>query len=62
MKEIALTFDDGPNPPYTDQILDILKKNCIKAAFAVCGQNIQRHPEMGYHLMEIVHVQWEPYQ
>lgn len=45
-KRVALTFDDGPNPPYTNQILDILKKENIKATFFVCGANIKRHPEV----------------
>jgi len=45
-KRVALTFDDGPNLPYTNQILDILKKENIKAAFFVCGANIKRHPEI----------------
>ena len=46
MKKVALTFDDGPNPPYTNQILDILKKENIKATFFVCGTNIKRHPDV----------------
>lgn len=45
-KKIALTFDDGPNPPYTNQVLDILKKENVKAAFFVCGANVKRHPEV----------------
>ncbi len=45
-KNVTLTFDDGPNPPYTNQILDILKKENIKAIFFVCGANIKRHPEI----------------
>lgn len=45
-KIVALTFDDGPNPPYTNQILDILKKEGIKATFFVCGANAKRHPEL----------------
>lgn len=32
-KTIALTFDDGPDPLYTNRLLDILKKNNIKASF-----------------------------
>ncbi len=40
-----LTFDDGPNPPYTSLILDILKKERIKATFFVCGQNAKEHPK-----------------
>src|SRR5579872_3062619 len=44
-KKVAITFDDGPNPPYTNQILEILKKEKIRATFFVCGANIKRHPE-----------------
>jgi endo-1,4-beta-xylanase len=36
----ALTFDDGPNPGETAQLLDFLKANDIKATFCVIGQNI----------------------
>ncbi|HEU65216.1 MAG TPA: glycosyltransferase, partial [Chloroflexi bacterium] len=42
---IALTFDDGPNEPYTSQVLTILEKYGIKATFFVIGQNARRHPE-----------------
>lgn len=45
-KKVALTFDDGPNPPYTHQILDILAKKKIKATFFVCGANIERYSEI----------------
>ena len=45
-KRIALTFDDGPAPPFTEQILDILRSRNVKATFFVCGQNIERHPEL----------------
>lgn len=45
IKKVALTFDDGPNPPYTEQILDILKKEKIKATFFVCGTNMKRYPQ-----------------
>ena len=36
----ALTFDDGPNPGETEDLLDFLKANNIKATFCVIGQNI----------------------
>ena len=42
---IALTFDDGPHPRYTKQILDILKKEGIKATFFVIGENIGYYDE-----------------
>lgn len=43
-KIVALTFDDGPDPRFTPKILDILKKNGIKATFFVLGANAQRYP------------------
>ncbi|MFZ5986984.1 MAG: glycosyltransferase [Bacillota bacterium] len=45
-KRIALTFDDGPNPKYTPQILDILKRSNIKATFLVTGKKAQAYPEI----------------
>ena len=43
---IALTFDDGPCSGYTEQILDILRRHGVKATFFVCGQNVERSPEI----------------
>lgn len=45
-KKIALTFDDGPNPPYTNQILETLQKNGAHATFFVMGINVKAHPEI----------------
>lgn len=46
-KKIAyLTFDDGPSPKVTPQILDILKANEIKATFFVTGKMAERYPEV----------------
>jgi peptidoglycan-N-acetylglucosamine deacetylase len=42
---VALTFDDGPNEPYTSQILDCLSKKDIRATFFQVGQCVERHPE-----------------
>jgi peptidoglycan/xylan/chitin deacetylase (PgdA/CDA1 family)/GT2 family glycosyltransferase len=42
---IALTFDDGPNEPYTSLVLSILEQYRIKATFFVIGQNARRYPE-----------------
>lgn len=44
-KIVALTFDDGPNEPYTGQILDLLQERDAKATFFVVGVNSTRHPE-----------------
>lgn len=43
-RRIALTFDDGPNEPFTSQILDVLAKYNAKATFFVVGHNVERHP------------------
>ncbi|AFY33338.1 polysaccharide deacetylase family protein [Calothrix sp. PCC 7507] len=45
-KVIALTFDDGPWPQTTLQVLDILKNNDIKGTFFVVGQNVKNYPDM----------------
>lgn len=45
-KVIALTFDDGPKPKYTEQILQILKKNNIKATFFWIGRFVEAYPEI----------------
>ena len=42
---VALTYDDGPNPPYTDRLLDVLAKHGVKATFFLIGKRIERHPE-----------------
>lgn len=46
-KAIALTFDDGPWPKTTKQILDILKENNIKATFFWVGRYLQTYPDIG---------------
>ncbi len=41
-KAVALTFDDGPDPQWTPQILEVLKQKKVPATFFVVGQNINR--------------------
>ena len=38
---LSLTFDDGPNPEFTESILAILKKKKVKASFFIIGKNIE---------------------
>jgi len=45
-KRIALTFDDGPHPIYTPEILDILAEYDVKATFFVVGENVRKNPEL----------------
>jgi peptidoglycan/xylan/chitin deacetylase (PgdA/CDA1 family) len=44
-KTIALTYDDGPNPPYTHQLLDVLARHQVKATFCVLGKQVEQYPE-----------------
>ncbi|MBD2447363.1 polysaccharide deacetylase family protein [Nostoc sp. FACHB-152] len=55
-KVIALTFDDGPGPKNTTEILDILKKNHIKATFFVVGQMVSFHPQITKQIADDGHV------
>jgi peptidoglycan/xylan/chitin deacetylase (PgdA/CDA1 family) len=45
-KLVALTFDDGPNPPWTNQILDVLAQYDVKATFFVVGANADATPDV----------------
>lgn len=46
LPEIALTFDDGPNPYYTPQILAVLQQYRVKATFFCVGQQVARYPNL----------------
>jgi peptidoglycan/xylan/chitin deacetylase (PgdA/CDA1 family) len=45
-KTLNLTYDDGPNPATTRQLLELLDQEGIKATFFFIGNNIQKHPEL----------------
>ncbi len=44
--KIALTFDDGPHPAYTPDILQVLADLQVPATFFLIGRNIEKHPEL----------------
>lgn len=45
-KRVALTFDDGPHPYYTEQLLKGLKERNVKATFFITGKNVETYPEI----------------
>ncbi len=45
-KEVVLTFDDGPWPGTTPRVLDILKRECVRATFFLIGRNAAAHPAL----------------
>ncbi|MBI4274923.1 MAG: polysaccharide deacetylase family protein [Rhizobiales bacterium] len=44
-REVVLTFDDGPRPPFTTKVLEILAAECVKATFFTIGQMAEAYPE-----------------
>lgn len=55
-KKIALTFDDGPHPRYTEQLLDGLAERNVKATFFLLGQNIEGREEIIKRMAEEGHL------
>ena len=45
-KEVVLTFDDGPLPPYTNRVLETLAAECVKATFFMVGRQARAYPDM----------------
>lgn len=54
--QIALTFDDGPNPAWTPQLLDVLAKHRAKATFFVLGKYADQEPYLTRHIAEAGHL------
>lgn len=45
-REFALTYDDGPNDPYTQQLLDVLARHNVRATFFLIGRFVRQRPEI----------------
>ena len=45
-KQIALTFDDGPNDPHTFNLLDVLAKHNVRATFFLIGRYVRHRPDI----------------
>lgn len=54
-QKIYLTFDDGPIPEVTEWVLDILKKENIKATFFCIGENITKHSDIFLRILKEGH-------
>lgn len=55
-KKIAITFDDGPHPQYTEQLLDGLKKRGVHATFFVTGEHAEQYPDIIKRMSEEGHI------
>lgn len=54
-KEVVLTFDDGPIPKYSNQIIDTLAAHCTKATFFIIGRMAREYPEGVRKLIDAGH-------
>ena len=54
--EFALTFDDGPNDPWTGQLLDVLARHQVRATFFLIGKYVRQRPELVREIREAGHL------
>ena len=55
-KKIALTFDDGPHPFYTHQLIQGLRERNVKATFFITGKNVEAYPDIVREMYEDGHL------
>jgi peptidoglycan/xylan/chitin deacetylase (PgdA/CDA1 family) len=55
LREIALTFDDGPNDPHTLRLLEVLAKHEVRATFFMIGRYVQHRPQIARAVAEAGH-------
>ncbi|MBQ8279004.1 MAG: polysaccharide deacetylase family protein [Roseburia sp.] len=55
-KKVAITFDDGPNPDYTPDLLKGLKERGVSATFFLLGKEAEKYPELVLQMYEEGHL------
>jgi len=55
-KQIALTYDDGPNDPHTLKLLDVLAQHNVRATFFMIGRYVQQRPDIARAVAQAGHV------
>jgi peptidoglycan-N-acetylglucosamine deacetylase len=55
-KQLALTYDDGPNDPHTLRLLDVLAKHDVRATFFLIGRYVKQRPDIVRELVRGGHV------
>jgi len=55
-KQLALTYDDGPNDPHTLDLLDVLAKHDVHATFFLIGRYVQQRPDIVRRVLAAGHV------
>jgi len=55
-KQLALTYDDGPNDPHTMRLLEVLAKHGVRATFFLIGRFVKQRPDIVRELVQAGHV------
>ena len=55
-RQLALTYDDGPNDAHTLRLLEVLAKHDVRATFFLVGRYVQQHPQIVRDLVKAGHV------
>src|ERR1700689_3273470 len=55
-RQIALTYDDGPNDPHTLRLLEVLARHGVQATFFLIGRYVQQRPEIAREIVQAGHV------
>ena len=55
-RQLALTYDDGPNDPHTQRLLEVLARHRVRATFFLIGSRVQQRPDMAREIAAAGHV------
>jgi peptidoglycan-N-acetylglucosamine deacetylase len=55
-KQLALTYDDGPNDPHTLRLLDVLARHNVRATFFLVGNYVKQRPDIAREVVQAGHV------
>lgn len=55
-RHLALTYDDGPNDPYTQRLLDVLARHEVKATFFLIGRFVKMRPQIARAIVDAGHL------
>src|ERR1035438_6717052 len=55
-RQIALTYDDGPNDPHTLRLLEVLNRHGVQATFFLIGRYVEQRPDIAREIAKAGHV------
>lgn len=56
IRQLALTYDDGPNDPHTQRLLEVLARHNVRATFFLIGRYVRQRPELAREVVNAGHV------